>query len=117
MNTYVFDQSGRCTCTANIAMPLDDLNDGLIGIHSEAVYDPAEIYFDGEIRPVKQFDLVASTNLVTGLPVGTEVFIESSRQVVDDGSLELEVTFNNVVTAVLIHPHYETRTVEVPCEV
>lgn len=117
MNTYVFDQSGRCTCAANTALSLENLDEGLTGVHSESVYDPNGIYFDGTIKPRKQFDLVVSTNLVTGLPVGTEVFIDGVREVVDDGSLELEVMFNSVVMAVLIHPHYETMSVEVTCEV
>lgn len=117
MNTYIFDSSGRCTCAANTELPLENLDAGLTGIHSESFYNPNEIYFDGTIKPIKQFDLVVSTNLVTGLPIGTEVFIDGVREVVDDGSLELEVMFNSVVRVVLIHPHYETTSVEVTCEV
>lgn len=117
MNTYVFNQAGQCTCVANIALDLEGFSNGLTGVHSELDFQASEIYYDGEIKPINQFDLAVTTNLVTGIPIGTKAFIGNDMQVVDDGSLELEVDFKSVVTAVLIHPQYETISVEVSCEV
>lgn len=117
MNTYVFNQAGECTCAANVALDLESLGDGLTGIHSELTYKASEIYYDGEIKPIKGFELAISPNLVTGIPVGTKAFIGNDMQIVDDGSLELEVTFKSIVTVVLVHPQYQTTSVEVSCEV
>ena len=117
MKTYIFDQSGRCTCAANSELPLDNLEDGLVGVHSESFYNPNAIYYDGEIKFTQPFNVNVSTNLITGIPAGTDAFIDGNRQVVDDGSLELEVAFNSTVHVVLIHPHYQTIGLEVTCEV
>lgn len=117
MNTYVFNQAGECTCAANVELDLESLGDGLTGIHSELTYKASEIYYDGEIKPIKSFELIISPNLVTGIPVGTKAFIENDMQIVDDGSLEIEVMFKSVVTVVLVHPQYQTTSVEVSCEV
>jgi hypothetical protein len=117
MNTYVFNQAGECTCVANVELNLESFSEGLIGIHSELTYKSSEIYYDGEIKPIKSFELVISTNLVTGIPVGTKAFIGNDMQIVDDGSLELEVTFKSVVNVVLVHPQYQTTSLEVFCEI
>jgi hypothetical protein len=117
MNTYVFNEAGECTCVANVELDLESFGDGFTGVHSESTYKASEIYYDGEIRPIKSFELVISTNLVTGIPVGTKAFIGNDMQIVDDGSLELEVTFKSVVTVVLVHPQYQTTSVEVSCEI
>lgn len=116
MNTFYFNPDGKCILQANAELDIDDLPAGIIGIHSELEASANEVYYDGEIKPVMNFSLVIATNQISNIPIGTTAIIGDSSEIVNDGILDLEVSYNSIVTVTLTHPHYYSETVEVSCE-
>lgn len=118
MNTAFFDATGKCIGIAegdqmNIVFPEAAFR-SLVGLNAS----PNSIYCDtsGEVLSRQPFNLSVSTNVIEGLPAGTQVVMPTSDVVVDDGRLELEVAYPQTLRVTLVHPHYLEQTVEVPCE-
>jgi hypothetical protein len=58
---------------------------------------------------------LSAPNTVGGLPIGTTAWLQNIRVAVDDGSLEIGVTWPETVRVMLIHPLYLPVTIEVEC--
>lgn len=116
MNTYIFNQDGRCICAANSELPSDDVPAGATAVHSEISYRPDDIYFDNGICPIKEFAVTVASNRVANIPAGTRAMVGAASEIVNDGILELDVNYPTIVRVVLDHPHYRMKAVEVPCE-
>lgn len=68
-------------------------------------------------QPLHDFDITISPNRIDGLPVGTKALVGyTDAHIIDDGDLEIDVEYDEVVPVWLIHPLYSDLHVEVPCE-
>lgn len=58
---------------------------------------------------------LSAPNTVGNLPEGTTAHFAGIKAAIDDGSLEIEVTWAETVRVMLIHPLYFPLTVEIDC--
>lgn len=117
MNTYAFDETGRCICTADSEVAFDDAAKVIV---SPERHRPDDIWFDfdGDALRIKTaLQCQVATNTISGLPASTVVEINGLEIQVDDGVFELEVSAPQTVRVGLRHVRHMHRFVEVPCEV
>ena len=80
--------------------------------------DDATHYVDPvthEPVPLMTFDVTVSHGVVSGIPAGSSAMVNLERFAVDDGSLELEADYPQVLRVTLQHPLYLIAEVEVAC--
>jgi hypothetical protein len=120
MNTFFFDDDGKCLYSMNYIVDAEAYPDAGKVLHVEDELDPNEIWYDfgmSRLTNKTAFEETVVTNEIRNLPVGTFASVNGSTVVVDDGSLELEVSVSQDVPVLLSHVSRHTKQVEVPCEV
>mgnify|MGYP000972357408 FL=1 len=119
MNTFVFDTNGKCLYSMNYIVEAEAYPDAGKVLHVEDELNPNEIWYDFEMSRLTNktaFEEIVVTNEIQNLPIGTFANVNWSTVVVDDGSLELEVSVSQDVPVFLSHVSHHTKQVEVPCE-
>lgn len=58
---------------------------------------------------------LSAANTLGNLPAGTVAHFSGLKQTVDDGSLEIEVTWPETVRVTLVHPLYLPKIEEIDC--
>lgn len=117
MNTVAFDASGRCLFVVNAELSVPD---AAAVVHTNSIVDVNAVWYDHEnqaMRTRTPIPHAVATNQVSGLPVGTTVYVGNEQVVVDDGAIDFDVAFSQQLRVVLTHVRYIDTTVEVPCEV
>lgn len=120
ITTLGFDATGRCVFAVNDVVPPDNAPAGMVLIQLEGMVDPNSVYYDhANSRMGRRHPLlpVVSTNTVSNLPPGTVAVVNGEQIPVDDGSLELDVSYAQTLVVRLMHVRYSDVVVEVPCEV
>lgn len=117
MNTVAFDATGRCLFFVNdeVAAP-----DGAVVIYTDEVVDPNLVWYDhqnGRMSNRGSILCTVTTNKISALPVGTDVYVGNEYVTVDDGSIEFYVAYAQQLRVVLRHIRHIDTVVEVPCEV
>ncbi len=71
----------------------------------------------GEAAALEPMAVAVSQNLVSGIPAGTKarVGINTVPELIDDGTLELEAEYPELVDVTLTHPLYLPWEGQVPC--
>lgn len=119
MNTLVFDADGKCLYSINYQVMAEDYPDAGKVLHVESEFDPNHMWYDFETDRMTNktpFEEVLATNEIHNLPVGTVADVNGVQVIVDDGSLELEVTVSQILPVTISHVAHHTKTVEVSCE-
>lgn len=118
--TMVFDESGKCVCSVDDRLERDMFPGAAAVVHVGVKFTPDEVWYDFERSTMvskTQMRVTVATNTVSGIPPGTTAIVSGSLLVVNDGVLELEVTYPQTIQVVLSHLRHKQLTVEVPCEV
>jgi len=126
VHVYKVD-TGQITCNTTAYITYEDglptleldLAEGLAWDEGEV--DDSEFYIDTatlEPTPLKLFQdvITVTTNTISNVPVGTSCIAYNMKEVVDDGVLELDVPYPEIIKVVMFHPTYKRAIVEVPCE-
>lgn len=120
ITTLGFDAAGRCAFSVNDVVPPENAPAGMVMIQLEGTVDPNSVYYDhanSRMGPRVPLIPAVSTNTVSNLPPGTIAVVQGEQIPVDDGSLELEVSYAQTLVVTLMHVRYSDVVVEVPCEV
>lgn len=120
MNTYVFDEAGKCLMQLNYFAEQEDFESNRRVVHSNVEHDPNHIWFDYENNRLDQktpFQEVVTTNTISNLPAGTILEIAGLEAEVDDGEVTIEVGAPQTVRVGLRHVRHHHKFVEVQCEV
>lgn len=116
MNTYAFDETGKCICVVHGVFDYD----APVVVQADGKTDPNLVWYDyatGQIAPRTAFPLEVTTNTVSGIPAGTTAFIGPDQFIIDDGVFTIEVDLPQTVLVHLEHVRHLMTDVEVPCEV
>lgn len=117
MNTVAFDASGRCLFVVNAELSAPD---AAAVIYTDSAVDPNSVWYDHEnqsMRTRTPVPCTVATNQVSGLPIGTTVYVGNEQIVVEDGSIDFDVAYSQQLRVVLTHVKHIDTVVEVPCEV
>lgn len=117
MNTVAFDSDGRCVWVVNAELSAAD---AAAVVYTESSVDPNTVWYDHSDQTMKTrtpCPHAITTNQVTGLPVGTVVYVGDEQVTVDDGAIEFDVAYAQQLRVVLSHVRHTDIIVEVPCEV
>jgi hypothetical protein len=116
MNTYVFDQTGRCMYSASV--PVE--HEGCVVIHAEETLDPNVIWYDhaeGKMLGKTVMPVTIFVNRIEDIPAGSTVLCKGQVFTVDDGVFEIDVAMPEVVPVTIMHVSHLTFEAEVQCEV
>jgi hypothetical protein len=119
MTVLVFDTTGRCTMAIEGDIANEQLAEYPAVVRISGHVNPDSVWYDFENNRMgyrRHFVPTISTNLVSNLPVGTKALVKGEWVEVNDGSLELEVDYSELVSVVLTHVRLLNMTVRVPCE-
>jgi hypothetical protein len=117
MNTIAFDSDGRCLWVLNAEIPAPD---AAAVVYTESLVDANAVWYDHSGQAMKTRTTcphAVTTNQISGLPVGTTVYVGNERVAVDDGAIEFDVAYAQQLRVVLSHVRHLDTVVEVPCEV
>ena len=116
----VFDQDGRCKYTLDGSLGSTDVSGEAAVVQTDHPVNPNEVWYDhtaGVMLPRTPFRLRISQNKIEGIPTDTVIYIGSDSVVVNEGSIDLDVSYPQTVVATLMHVRHMDKVVEVPCEV
>ena len=119
MTTLAFASDGRCICSVNVPVAAVHFTDAAKVIEIDKPISANEVWYDLRQNTLTFRKLAKVTlrkNRVLGLPEGTIALVNGETVLVDDGSLEIEVEYNQVISVVLMNPRFLDTTVEVDCE-
>lgn len=119
MTTLAFAEDGRCICAVNVPVAAAYFTDAVKVIEVDQPLSANEVWYDLRqnmlvLRKPALFTL--HKNRVTGLPEGTIALVNGETVFVEDGSLEIEVEYDQVIKVTLMNPRFLDTTVEVVCE-
>lgn len=120
MITMVFDETGKCVCTVDDVLEADMFPGAAAVVQVSTKFYPDQVWYDfarSAVVAKTPMRVQVTTNTVSGIPQGTTALVSGSLLVVNDGTLELEVTYPQTIQVVLSHLRHIERVVEVPCEV
>lgn len=118
MNTAYFRADGGCIGISESENSILEIAGAVHVVPVEVGVSPNSIWCDesGLVHPKNEFEVVISTNAVSNIPVGTRAHLPNQSIDVEDGVLEFEVNMPTTMMVILEHPHYMTKSIEVPCE-
>lgn len=120
MITMVFDEAGKCVCTVDDVVAPDMFPGAAAVVQVSTAFHPDQVWYDfvkNAVVAKSPMRVEVTTNTVSGIPQGTTAIVSGSLFVVNDGTLELEVTYPQTIQVVLSHLRHTQKVVEVPCEV
>lgn len=119
MNTLAFDEIGRCICSVNDHITDDNFPGASFVVRVSQPTVANDVFYDieaGEVRQRAPLTYLVGPNQIARLPPGTKAVVDGEILSVDDGTLELEVTYPQLVRVRLMHVRFFDAEVEVPCE-
>lgn len=120
MTMLGFDSAGRCVFAVNDEIQGEQLSQYAAVVRIDGYVDPNTVWYDvenGRMGFRRAFTPTVMTNAISGLPPGTTALVREDLVQVDDGTLELEVDYPEVIPVTLMNVRFLDTTVEVPCEV
>lgn len=120
MTMLGFDSTGRCVFAVNDEIQGEQLSQYAAVVRIDGSVDPNTVWYDvenGRMGFRRAFTPTVMTNAISGLPPGTTALVREELVQVDDGTLELEVDYPEVIPVTLMNVRFLDTTVEVPCEV
>lgn len=120
MTMLGFDSTGRCVFAVNDEIQGEQLSQYAAVVRIDGAVDPNTVWYDvenGRMGFRRAFKPTVMTNAISGLPPGTTALVREELVQVDDGTLELEVDYSEVIPVTLMNVRFLNTTVEVPCEV
>lgn len=116
----VFDADGRCKYVLDGTPDSAAVSDEAAVAYSEDPIDPNMVWYDhesGKMMPRTPFRVSVTNNRIERVPVGTKVYVGADSAVVNEGSIDFDVSYAQTIVVTMMHIRHIDKVLEVRCEV
>jgi hypothetical protein len=116
----VFDVDGRCKYVLDGTPDSVAVRDEAAVAYSEEPINPNMVWYDheaGKMMPRTPFRVSVTNNRIERVPVGTKVYVGADSAVVNEGSIDFDVSYAQTIVVTMMHIRHIDKVLEVRCEV